>query len=30
VTFGAPQALDDLGMALVDRMPVHDCISYPP
>ena len=30
VTFGAPQALDDFGMALVDRVPVHEQILSPP
>jgi hypothetical protein len=30
VTFGAPQAPDDLGMALMDRMAVHRQIPYPP
>ena len=30
VTFGAPQAPDDLGMALMDRMAVRRQIPYPP
>ena len=30
VTFGTPQALDDLGMALMDRMAVHRQIPIPP
>jgi hypothetical protein len=30
VAFGAPEALDDLGMALVDRVLIHGSYPIPP